>query len=100
MDDIHASYTSKCTLVIVSYQIAFVVHYFADYVCSLFLTGESSTVNKRGLYEQDRVAVCSQRRAVITALLVFIGLFFVAIIIAFATPLGELLSLPFLFSHC
>ncbi|ODN00507.1 Endoplasmic reticulum aminopeptidase 2 [Orchesella cincta] len=51
-------------------------------------TGEASNVNKRTLYEQDRIAVCSQKRAVGIALLVFVGLFFVAVIIAFATPLS------------
>ncbi|XP_021954471.1 endoplasmic reticulum aminopeptidase 2 [Folsomia candida] len=53
-----------------------------------FLTGESTNANKRTLYEQERIAVCSQKRAVGVALLVFFALFFVAVIIAFATPLS------------
>jgi len=44
--------------------------------------------NKRVLYERDRIAVCSQKRAFGLALFVFITLFLVALIIAFATPLS------------
>ncbi|CAG7629470.1 unnamed protein product [Allacma fusca] len=53
-----------------------------------FLTGESAAVNKRVLYERDRIAVCSQTRALVVALFVFVGLFVVALLIAFATPLN------------
>lgn len=44
--------------------------------------------NKRVLYERDRIAVCSQKRALALAIFVFITLFLVALIIAFATPLS------------
>jgi hypothetical protein len=60
------------------------------------ISGESANANKRVLYERDRIAVCSQKRALALALFVFFALFFVALIIAFATPLSGS-SLPALF---
>ncbi|XP_063231804.1 endoplasmic reticulum aminopeptidase 1-like isoform X2 [Bacillus rossius redtenbacheri] len=52
-----------------------------------FLTGDSQTaINKRSLYEHNGVAVCSQKRALCIATIVFATLFAVSLIIAYAGP--------------
>ncbi|KAK7866387.1 hypothetical protein R5R35_009814 [Gryllus longicercus] len=52
-----------------------------------FLTGDSQTnINKRSLYEHNGVAVCSQKRALIIATVVFATLFIISLIIAYAGP--------------
>ncbi|XP_023702695.1 endoplasmic reticulum aminopeptidase 1 isoform X2 [Cryptotermes secundus] len=55
-----------------------------------FLTGDSQTgINKRSLYEHNGVAVCSQKRAMFIATIVFATLFVISLIIAYAGPQNE-----------
>lgn len=55
-----------------------------------FLTGDSQTgINKRSLYEHNGVAVCSQKRALVIATVVFATLFVISIIIAYAGPQSD-----------
>ncbi|XP_069679087.1 endoplasmic reticulum aminopeptidase 1-like isoform X2 [Periplaneta americana] len=55
-----------------------------------FLTGDSQTgINKRSLYEHNGVAVCSQKRAMCIATIVFATLFVISLIIAYAGPQNE-----------
>ncbi|KAK0159807.1 hypothetical protein PV327_010880 [Microctonus hyperodae] len=52
-----------------------------------FLTGDSNTgLHKRSIYEHNGVAVCSQKRALCIATVVFAILFAISLIIAFAGP--------------
>jgi hypothetical protein len=51
------------------------------------VTGESNPgLHKRNIYEQNGVAVCSQKRALCIATVVFATLFAISLIIAFAGP--------------
>lgn len=86
VDDV-AFLTGKC-FCFEKYRFLHEINSFRTSHIKIVFKGEASNVNKRTLYEQDRIAVCSQKRAVGIALLVFVGLFFVAVIIAFATPLS------------
>ncbi|XP_067012904.2 endoplasmic reticulum aminopeptidase 1 isoform X2 [Anabrus simplex] len=55
-----------------------------------FLTGDSQTaINKRSLYEHNGVAVCSQKRALCIATIVFATLFTISLIIAYAGPQND-----------
>ncbi|XP_015585301.1 endoplasmic reticulum aminopeptidase 2 isoform X2 [Cephus cinctus] len=55
-----------------------------------FLTGDSNTgLHKRSIYEHNGVAVCSQKRALCIATIVFAVLFAISLIIAFAGPQND-----------
>ncbi|XP_049864292.1 endoplasmic reticulum aminopeptidase 1-like isoform X3 [Schistocerca gregaria] len=54
------------------------------------VSGDSQTgINKRSLYEHNGVAVCSQKRALLIATVVFATLFVISLIIAYAGPQSD-----------
>ncbi|XP_043267317.1 endoplasmic reticulum aminopeptidase 2-like isoform X2 [Venturia canescens] len=57
---------------------------------SAFLTGDSNTgLHKRSIYEHNGVAVCSHKKALCIATIVFAILFAISLIIAFAGPQND-----------
>lgn len=70
------------------------VEYFTFWSCRIFfltseffVSGDSNTgLHKRSIYEHNGVAVCSQKRALCIATVVFGILFAISLIIAFAGP--------------
>lgn len=53
----------------------------------VFFTGDAnSNLHKRNIYEQNGAAVCSQKRALCIATVVFASLFATSLVIAYAGP--------------